>query len=94
MGMTIRVYARRVMAQHEGWDAARFRADIESTLREFVDAQAVWLDALGADAQALVAHARTSVSGGKRYGPRSAGGVTRPWPSPPADESALLRACA
>ena len=94
MGMTIRVYARRVMAQHEGWDAARFRADIESTLREFVDAQAVWLDPLGADAQALVAHARTSVSGGKRFRAAFCWWGHQAVAEPPADERALLRACA
>jgi geranylgeranyl diphosphate synthase type I len=67
MGPRIRVYARRVSGEHEEWDAAAFRADIESTLQEFVTTQATWLDRLGPDAQRLVEHARTSVSGGKRF---------------------------
>src|SRR6478735_3872660 len=98
MGMRIRVYARRVTAQHAGWDAALFRADIESTLQEFVASQATWLDSLGPDAQALVEHARTSVSGGKRF--RAAfcwWGHQAVAPSTDgrhAEESALLRACA
>ncbi len=95
MDPRIRVYARRVTAQHAGWDAARFRADIESTLQGFVTAQGTWLDALGPDAQALVEHARTSVSGGKRFRASfcwwghqaiAAGEQT--------DRAALLRACA
>src|SRR3954470_17668427 len=95
MGPRIRVYARRVSGQHAAWDAARFRDDIEATLQEFVTAQASWLDALGPDAQALVEHARTSVSGGKRFRASfcwwghqaiAAGEHT--------DRTALLRACA
>ena len=95
MGSRIRVYARRVTQQHAGWDAARFRADIESTLQEFVAAQAAWLDDLGPDAQALVEHARTSVSGGKRF--RAAfcwWGHQAIAPTDPPTEAALLRACA
>lgn len=94
MGTTIRVYARRMMAQHEGWDAARFRADIESTLLEFVDTQATWLDELGPDAQALVEHARTSVSGGKRFRAAFCWWGHQAVAAGPADDSALLRACA
>ena len=94
MGMTIRVYARRVTAQHTGWDAFRFRSDIESTLQEFVTSQATWLDALGPDAQALVEHARTSVSGGKRFRAAFCWWGHQSVADKPADESALLRACA
>jgi len=96
MGTTIRVYARRVTQQHAGWDASRFRAGIESTLLEFVATQATWLADLGPDAQALVEHARTSVSGGKRF--RAAfcwwGHEAVAPTDPPTDEAALLRACA
>ncbi len=96
MGLTIRVYARRVTAQHTGWDAGRFRADIESTLQEFVTSQATWLDDLGPDAQALVEHARTSVSGGKRF--RAAfcwwGHQAIAPDDQTINEDALLRACA
>jgi geranylgeranyl diphosphate synthase type I len=94
MGMTIRVYARRVTAQHAGWDAALFRADIESTLQEFVASQATWLDALGPDAQALVEHARTSVSGGKRFRAAFCWWGHQAVAEVPAEEPALLRACA
>jgi geranylgeranyl diphosphate synthase type I len=98
MGTTLRVYARRVSAEHEGWDATRFRADIESTLQEFIAAQALWLDDLGPDAQSLVEHARISVSGGKRF--RAAfcwwghHAVADPGVGGAADQTSLLRACA
>jgi geranylgeranyl diphosphate synthase, type I len=94
MGMTIRVYARRVTAQHAGWDASHFRDDIESTLQDFVASQATWLDALGPDAQALVEHARTSVSGGKRFRAAFCWWGHQAVAQSPAVESALLRACA
>ncbi|MEP6815973.1 MAG: polyprenyl synthetase family protein [Marmoricola sp.] len=74
------------------WDASGFRSDIEKQLLGFVDERAAWLDRLGEDAQRLVAAARTSVTGGKRF--RAAFCY---WGhqaiSPADDESALLRAC-
>src|SRR3954465_15880655 len=96
MGMTIRVYARRVTQRHTGWDAARFRSDIESTLHEFVATQANWIDDLGPDARSLVEHARSSVSGGKRVRAAFCGWGPQPVAptDQPIDESALLRACA
>ncbi len=96
MGMTIRVYARRVTARHTGWDAARFRDDIEATLQEFVASQASWLHDLGPDAQSLVEHARSSVSGGKRFRASFCwwGHQAIAPAEPPTDEAALLRACA
>ena len=81
---------------HAGWDARwdgdGFRADIESTLQEFVRSQSQWLDGLGPDAHRLVEHARTSVSGGKRFRAAFC------WwghhaVADPADPVALLRAC-
>ena len=75
------------------WDPAVFRAGIEETLREFVDQQSSWLDELGEDAARLVEHARTSVSGGKRF--RAAfcwwGHLAV---AEPEDPTGLLRACA
>ncbi|WP_310962958.1 polyprenyl synthetase family protein [Nocardioides terrisoli] len=75
-----------------GWDPSAFREGIEATCQEFVDHQAGWLDALGPDAARLVEHARTSVSGGKRF--RAAfcwwGHLAV---APAGDEKALLRAC-
>ncbi len=94
MGTTLRVYARRVTAQHTGWDAGRFRTDIETTLQDFVAAQATWLNALGPDARALVEHARTSVSGGKRFRAAFCWWGHQAVAAHPAAESALLRACA
>lgn len=75
------------------WDAAAFRSGIEDTLRAFVDQQSSWLAELGEDAARLVEHARTSVSGGKRF--RAAfcwwGHLAV---AEPEDRSALLKACA
>ena len=82
-------------ALHARWDAAAFRSGLESTLIGFVDEQASWLTELGPDADRLVGHARTSVTGGKRL--RAAFGW---WghhavADAPADEhrDALVRAC-
>jgi geranylgeranyl diphosphate synthase type I len=75
------------------WDADSFRSGIESTVQEFIDGRAEWLAALGEDAVRLIAHARTSISGGKRF--RAAfcwwGHLAV---SAPVSEAALLRACA
>lgn len=74
------------------WDASGFRADVEKQLLGFVDERAAWLDRLGEDARRLVAAARVSVIGGKRFraafcywGHRAV--------AAPEDQSALLRAC-
>jgi geranylgeranyl diphosphate synthase, type I len=75
------------------WDPGAFRAGIEQTLRTFVDQQSSWLAELGEDAARLVEHARTSVSGGKRF--RAAfcwwGHLAV---AEPADREGLLKACA
>ncbi|MCW2817726.1 MAG: Polyprenyl synthetase [Marmoricola sp.] len=83
-------------ALHTGWDAARFRADVESALQEFVTARVRGLGDLGPDADRLLDHARTSVSGGKRlrasfcwWGHQAVAPVAQG-----PDEQALLRACA
>ena len=97
MGLRIRVYARRVTAQHTGWDAARFRADIESTLQEFVAAQADLARRARSRRAGAWSSTRAPASpAASASGPRSAGGGTRPSADSrrPADESALLRACA
>jgi geranylgeranyl diphosphate synthase type I len=99
-------YARRVRKSHQAasgvtsptsdrtpWDPTDFRAGIEDTLRRFVDQQSSWLSELGEDAARLVEHARTSVSGGKRF--RAAfcwwGHLAV---AEPDDPEALLKACA
>jgi geranylgeranyl diphosphate synthase type I len=75
------------------WDAAEFRAGIEATCQEFVDLQSSWLASLGEDAVRLIEHARTGISGGKRFR------ASFCWwghlaVAAPADEKALLKACA
>ncbi len=49
------------------WDATPLRAAVQTTLDDFVDAQAQRLADLGGDAGRLVAAAREAVSGGKRF---------------------------
>ncbi len=76
------------------WDGDDLRAGVQAALDAFLDEQAERLRPLGADAEALVAHARRFVRGGKRL--RAAfcwwGHLaTEPGPT---DEAALLRACA
>ncbi|WP_426244177.1 polyprenyl synthetase family protein [Nocardioides sp. LHG3406-4] len=76
-----------------GWDAAAFRASVQAALDTFLDDQADRLAALGSDAARLLAEARASVRGGKRFraafcywGYRAV--------REPVDEAALVRACA
>jgi geranylgeranyl diphosphate synthase type I len=85
------------VASETGWDSASFRDRIQAALDAFVDEQETLLAPLGPDATRLVAEARTSVRGGKRF--RAAFGywghrAVRPEPVHAADEEALLRACA
>ncbi|WP_151082700.1 polyprenyl synthetase family protein [Nocardioides cynanchi] len=79
------------------WDAAGFRDRVQVALDAFLDEQAARLAPLGDDAARLLAEARASVSGGKRFraafcywGYHSVAG--------PADDdavdAALVRACA
>ena len=49
------------------WDVDGFRARVQAALTEALDAQAERLAPLGADAERLVAQARTSVAGGKMF---------------------------
>ena len=70
-----------------------FRARVQEALTEALDAQAERLAPLGADAERLVAAARTSVAGGKMFR------ASFCWwghhaVTAPADEQALVRACA
>ena len=76
------------------WDPTPFRAAVQRTLDDFVDAKAARLADLGSDADRLVAAARDAVSGGKRFralfcywGFRA----VRP-PRDDAEEAALVRA--
>lgn len=79
-----------------GGTAPDLPARIEAALGDFLDEQAERLAALGPDAAELLAAARTTVAGGKRlrarfcyWGYRA----VRPDPTP-AQETALVRACA
>ena len=77
----------------ETWDVEGFRARVQEALTEALDAQAERLAPLGADAERLVAAARTSVAGGKMFR------ASFCWwghhaVTAPADEQALVRACA
>jgi geranylgeranyl diphosphate synthase type I len=85
-----------VTVPHAAWDTAGFRTSVESTLLDFVDTQAAWLTELGPDADRLVAHARTSVSGGKRLRAAFCWWGHRAVDDGPLGEEehrALLRAC-
>ncbi|KRF37747.1 polyprenyl synthetase [Nocardioides sp. Soil805] len=76
------------------WDPADFRDRIQAVLDAFLDEQAALLAPLGDDASRLMAEARTSVRGGKRF--RAAfcyWGYRAIRPDVP-DEDALARACA
>ena len=54
-------------ARDQAWNDGSFRERVQATLDEFVDEQAGRLAPLGDDAARLVAEARCSVSGGKRF---------------------------
>jgi len=75
------------------WDQDGFRARVQKALDAFLDEQAERMVPLGVDAARLVAEARTSVAGGKMFR------ASFCWwghhaVAPPADEDALVRACA
>ena len=77
-----------------GWDSAGFRDRVQTALDAFVDVQAALLEPLGSDAARLVAEARTSVSGGKRFRASFCYWGHRAVAPSPTDEDALVRACA
>jgi geranylgeranyl diphosphate synthase type I len=88
-----------VTGARAGWDSERFRAGVQQALDEFLEEQGARLAPLGEDAARLMAEARISVSGGKRF--RAAfcyWGHRAVDPAPadalPTDEGALVRACA
>ena len=75
------------------WDHVGFRSRVQAALDTFLDEQAERLLPLGRDAARLVAEARTSVAGGKMFRASFCwwGHLAL---APPADEEALVRACA
>jgi geranylgeranyl diphosphate synthase, type I len=84
-----------VTSSPSAWDPAPFRARVQSSLDAFLDEQGARLAPLGADADRLLAEARASVSGGKRFraafcywGFHAVAGPAE------GDDDALVRACA
>jgi geranylgeranyl diphosphate synthase type I len=77
-----------------GWDSAGFRDRIQGALDGFLDEQAERLSPLGDDAARLLAEARLSVSGGKRFRAAFCSWGFRAVRPQARDEDALLRACA
>jgi geranylgeranyl diphosphate synthase, type I len=75
------------------WDVEGFRGRVQAALTEALDGQAKRLEPLGDDATRLVAHARTSVAGGKMFR-ASFGWWGHHAVAAPTDEDALVRACA
>ena len=78
----------------ENWDPAAFRDHVQRVLDDFLDEQTARLAPLGDDAARLVAEARTSVSGGKRFRAAFCYWGFRAIEPDPGDDLALVRACA
>jgi geranylgeranyl diphosphate synthase type I len=85
------------------WDQAGFRDRVQHALEDFLDEQAIRLAPLGDDAARLLAEARASVSGGKRFraafcywGFRAVAGTSYAGSAGAgaSGEDALVRACA
>jgi geranylgeranyl diphosphate synthase type I len=76
------------------WDQDGFRTRVQAALDTFLDQQAQRLLPLGADAARLVTEARTAVAGGKMFRASFCWWGHLAAAPPPADEDALVRACA
>ena len=76
------------------WDGTAFRARVQGVVDEFLDEMAARLAPLGPDAARLLAEARASVSGGKRFRAAFCYWGFRAMEPDVDDEQALLRACA
>jgi geranylgeranyl diphosphate synthase type I len=76
------------------WDGTDFRERIQVVLDEFLDEMAGRLAPLGPDAARLLAEARASVSGGKRFRAAFCYWGYRALAPAPEDDRQLLRACA
>jgi geranylgeranyl diphosphate synthase type I len=76
------------------WDPADFRSEVQDVLDSFLDTKAAELTPLGPDAARLVAEARTSVEGGKRFRAAFCHWGYRAVRPDVADEQALARVCA
>jgi geranylgeranyl diphosphate synthase type I len=76
------------------WDGTAFRERVQAVLDEFLDEMAGRLAPLGPDAARLLAEARASVGGGKRFRAAFCYWGFRALQPDVDDEHALLRACA
>ncbi len=76
------------------WNADEFRQRVQEVLDSFLDAQAERLAPMGPDAARLLAEARTSVGGGKRFRAAFAWWGHLAVSPDNVDEAALARACA
>ncbi len=83
-----------VTSSSSGWDGAGFRDRVQAALDTFLDEQTERLAPLGDDATRLLAEARLSVSGGKRFRAAFCYWGHRAITPEPVDEDALIRACA
>ena len=83
-------------ANGTAWDVEGFRSRVQHALSEALDGQAERLAPLGADAERLVAAARTSVAGGKMFRASFCwwGHHAVAAPGDPEHADALVRACA
>lgn len=83
-----------VTATADRWDGVAFRSGVQAALDAFLDEQETLLAPLGGDATRLLREARASVSGGKRLRASFCHWGYRAVDPAPADEPALVRACA
>ncbi|MCW2795796.1 polyprenyl synthetase family protein [Nocardioides sp.] len=77
-----------------GWDDVEFRARVQTSLDEFLRGQSARLAPLGHDAARLLGEAVAAVSGGKRFRAAFCYWGHHAVSPEPADEPAVLRACA
>ncbi|SFC05266.1 geranylgeranyl diphosphate synthase, type I [Nocardioides terrae] len=76
------------------WDVDGFRGGVQQALDEFLERHEAALAPLGPDAGRLLAQARVTVSGGKRFRAAFCYWGYRALAPSVADEAALVRACA
>lgn len=76
------------------WDPTGFRGGVQRVLDDFLDERAAELEPLGPDAARLLTAARAASTGGKRFRAAFCYWGHRAVRPDPADEAALLRACA
>jgi geranylgeranyl diphosphate synthase type I len=76
------------------WEGTQFRETVQGALDDFLDEQSSRLAPLGSDSERLLARARASVAGGKRFRAAFCYWGHRAVEPDPDDEQALVRACA